>query len=161
MSSSSNTTGAVVGVGVGGGDTTRASPSAEDGIPAYVPGSGPPLGAIGLKLSRVSSDPLAYIIDSFDRVVPIDGGLAGQTHVEKCYYLGWTNDPMRRAMVSHKAVLDYVSPDTVEQWEAGITERLAAWHREYEAERRRASAALQAAPVLTRSARRAMMARLP
>ncbi|KAK3353750.1 hypothetical protein B0T25DRAFT_568937 [Lasiosphaeria hispida] len=159
MSTRENTAG--TGVGVGGENTTRAAPSAEGQVPAYVPGRGPPLPALGLTLPRVNPDSLAFIIDSFERAAPIAGDLAGLTHPEKCYYLGWTNDSERRAIVSYKAVFNYVSPDAVERWEAGVVDRRAVWYREEEADRQRLGAAVQAAPRMTRSGHRAMMARLP
>ncbi|XWX02368.1 hypothetical protein V2A60_010405 [Cordyceps javanica] len=101
----------------------------------YAPGSGPPL----LRLSlQPPADSTAFIED---RILLPPAGLAadGRPLPKRMkYIIGWHDLPAARLLVSAMDVLDYVSPNTLEEWEYKM-------ELEVDAERARLAAERQAA----------------
>ncbi|ODA77793.1 hypothetical protein RJ55_06395 [Drechmeria coniospora] len=90
-------------------------------LPAYVPGSGPPLQRIRL-LPR--QDSTAFIVDRILR--PSPGLAANGKPLPKrmAYIVGWTDLPAARVLVPAMEVLEYVSPHALEAWECDMEMQL-------------------------------------
>ncbi|WAO85022.1 Hypothetical protein NCS54_00225500 [Fusarium falciforme] len=79
----------------------------------YVPGSGPPLQPISLLPPR---DSTAYILD---RIILPSPGLAADGKPlprRMTYIVGWHDLPAARMLVPAMQILNYVSPQEVEEW---------------------------------------------
>ncbi|KAL7954877.1 hypothetical protein V8C34DRAFT_293119 [Trichoderma compactum] len=97
----------------------------------YVPGSGPPLQPISLLLP---GDSTAYIAE---RLLLPSPGLApnGRPLPKRMMYLiGWRDLPAASKLVPAMQVLDYVSPRTLEDFEARLEQELDDEREELEAE---------------------------
>ncbi|RSM05311.1 hypothetical protein CEP52_006318 [Fusarium oligoseptatum] len=79
----------------------------------YVPGSGPPLQPISLLPPR---DSTAYILDRI--ILPSPGPAADGKPLPRrmTYIVGWSDLPAARMLVPAMKILDYVSPQEVEEW---------------------------------------------
>ena len=134
--------------------------TASSHVPAYVPGSGPALARISLRLPQVPH-PTAYIIDQLKLERRLPGSCsAGTTRPVVFYYLGWTDAHRKRGLVSHRDILKHVSRYELEEWEARLAERMAEDKRQRKTEEKdceEAEAAIMAGPRPTRAQRRLML----
>ncbi|KAL7942531.1 hypothetical protein V8C42DRAFT_331272 [Trichoderma barbatum] len=87
----------------------------------YVPGSGPPLQPISLLLP---GDSTAYIIERL--LLPSPGLASNGRPLPKrmAYLIGWRDLPAASKLVPAMQVLDYVSPRTLEDFEARLEQEL-------------------------------------
>ncbi|KAL7935434.1 hypothetical protein V8C35DRAFT_299457 [Trichoderma chlorosporum] len=87
----------------------------------YVPGSGPPLQPISLLLP---GDSTAYIIERL--LLPSPGLAPSGRPLPKrmAYLIGWRDLPAASKLVPAMQVLDYVSPRTLEDFEARLEQEL-------------------------------------
>ncbi|POR38510.1 Uncharacterized protein TPAR_01288 [Tolypocladium paradoxum] len=80
----------------------------------YIPGSGPPLQRLCL---LPPNDSTAYIVERI--LLPSPGLAADRRPLPKrmTYVIGWRDLPAARLLVPAMQVLDYVSPQALEEWE--------------------------------------------
>ncbi|KAF4982381.1 hypothetical protein FZEAL_1986 [Fusarium zealandicum] len=89
--------------------------------PTYVPGNGPPLERISLLPPR---DTTAYILDRI--YLPSPGQAADGMPLPRrmTYMVGWRDLPAAIMLIPAMRVLDYVSPQELEEWEFDMEEEL-------------------------------------
>ncbi|KAF7560343.1 hypothetical protein G7046_g3795 [Stylonectria norvegica] len=108
----------------------------------YVPGSGPALQPLGILPLR---DSTAYILERL--LLPSPGPAANGKPLPKrmAYLVGWHDLPAARMFVPAMQVLDYVSPQALEEWE---------WQMELELDEERPKLEAEAAQELTKPKKR-------